>query len=162
MKFRTVFGSSRLGSALVALVVLMLGGCGEPDFRYLDGRAGSLRDFDGRWLVINFWAQWCKPCREEMPALSRFQHAHPDVGVIGVSFDPLPVAELERIQREWRIGYPLLRSEPAPRLGVDMPAGLPATWLRSPDGRLVGPLFGTQTEDSLAAAIAKARQEEKP
>lgn len=150
MKFSAVFG---LGMALALTLV----GCGQPDFRYLDGQSGSLSDYDGKWVVINFWAEWCRPCREEMPALSRFQAARRDVVVLGVSYDRLPDKELKRIHDDWHIGYRLLSTEPAPRLGLEMPAGLPATWLRAPDGRLVGPLMGPQTEDSLAAAIRAAQ-----
>lgn len=151
MKFRPI------RAVLVALLAMLVG-CAEPHFRYLDGEPGRLADYDGRWLVINFWAPWCAPCREEIPALNRFAAVNPEVAVIGVSFDALPTDELRRLRKEWQIAYPLLRSEPAPLLGLSLPMGLPATWLRSPTGRLIGPLLGAQTEATLSEAIA-AEQE---
>ena len=63
----------------------------RPDFRHVDlsGRAVSATDFDGRVLLVNFWASWCKPCVEEMPMLSDLQRRHGDAGfrVVGIAVD---------------------------------------------------------------------------
>lgn len=55
----------------------------------LNGKTVTLRSFKGKVLLINFWATWCAPCREEMPALDRLQHKMKDKGlsVIGISID---------------------------------------------------------------------------
>lgn len=91
----------RRGGWLLILVLLM-GGCGEADspegigqsladisLKTLDGNEVPLADFRGRVLVINFWATWCGPCREEMPALQalsdRLDPRH--YAVLGVSVD---------------------------------------------------------------------------
>jgi cytochrome c biogenesis protein CcmG/thiol:disulfide interchange protein DsbE len=92
---------------LVALVaglvaVLLLAGCGGaekpravdrlPDVT-LQGLTGAskptnLRDLRGP-MVVNLWANWCRPCRREMPIYERFHRAHPGVGVLGVDWrDP--------------------------------------------------------------------------
>jgi thiol-disulfide isomerase/thioredoxin len=63
-----------------------------PDFTVdlLDGGVFRLADHlaeDGRPLVINLWASWCVPCREEMPDLSDFARSHPDLSVVGVAVE---------------------------------------------------------------------------
>jgi thiol-disulfide isomerase/thioredoxin len=53
----------------------------------LDGRRLSSRDFVGRVLILTFLASWCEPCRAELPLLSDYQQAHPDLAILGFSLD---------------------------------------------------------------------------
>lgn len=56
----------------------------------LDGGSFRLADHlseDGRPLIVNLWASWCVPCREEMPALSDFAQANPETAIIGVAVE---------------------------------------------------------------------------
>ena len=57
--------------------------------QYLDGTAFSLHDMRGKVVIINFWATWCPPCREEMPALDGLYKAYHNLGleIIGISID---------------------------------------------------------------------------
>lgn len=59
-------------------------GFGLPD---LDGKPRKLVQYRGKRVLLNFWATWCHPCREEMPALARAQRLHPDVQIIGIAMD---------------------------------------------------------------------------
>jgi len=63
----------------------------RPDFAHRDasGRIRSAGEFDGRPLLLNFWATWCAPCVEEMPMLSELQRAHAASGlqVVGIALD---------------------------------------------------------------------------
>ena len=63
-----------------------------PDFTVdlLDGGSFSLSDHiadDGRPLIVNLWASWCVPCREEIPDLSAFAEENPDIAIVGVAVD---------------------------------------------------------------------------
>lgn len=143
--------------ALVCTIAIGLLGCpGEPDFRLLDGSEHRLADFRGRWLVVNYWAEWCEPCRRELPELARFAAEHADeVTVLGVNFDAPALAELKALVERLQVPIPVIASEPAPQLPFSRPTGLPATWLIDPDGQVHGPLLGPQTEASLQLALRK-------
>lgn len=74
----------------------------------LAGGAPTLEQWRGRVLVVNFWATWCAPCREEIPAFVRLQERYGKRGLqfVGIAFDqPDKVAEFAR---EFHINYPLL------------------------------------------------------
>lgn len=143
--------------ALSLLLLSALVACSpEPDFALLDGSQHRLSDFRGRWLVVNYWAEWCEPCRRELPELARFAAEHSEqVTVLGVNFDAPNQAELMAQVERLQVAIPVLALAPAPRLPFTRPTGLPATWLIDPDGKVHGPLLGPQTEASLLLAIRK-------
>jgi len=61
----------------------------RPAFRHaaIDGRIVEAEDFDGRWLLLNFWATWCAPCVREMPALQSVDEHFADLAVVGIAVD---------------------------------------------------------------------------
>ena len=80
----------------------------RPDFALpdLDGRQRRPEEWDGKVLVVNFWATWCAPCREEIPLLIDLERRRPGVRVIGIALDrPGPV---RAFAEELGIGYPIL------------------------------------------------------
>ncbi len=144
--------------ALLAVLALMLtlAGCGrEP----ADGRPLALEDFRGRWLVINYWAEWCTPCIAEIPELNALDQAYPDVAVVGVNFDGATGEELAAQLDKLGVAFPTLPADPAATLGIARPAVLPTTLIIDPTGRLTATLVGPQTLESLAAAIGRSPPE---
>jgi len=62
--------------------------------RVADGTAQKLTDFRGKVVLVNLWATWCPPCREELPALNRVQNAFRDRGLVVITLSDQPPAEL--------------------------------------------------------------------
>ncbi|MET1253646.1 TlpA family protein disulfide reductase [Aliikangiella maris] len=139
---------------------LILTGCTQNgQFTLLDGKSYSLDDFSGQWVIINFWAEWCSPCLEEIPELNKLANQEQafKVTVIGVSYDQLTLNQLTDTVKKWQIEYPVIATEPVPILPFELPPTLPTNYLLNPDGKIVAKLVGTQTYESLNAAILKAQ-----
>lgn len=141
----------------ILAVLLMVGTAGceaQPSLRFADGSARSLDAWQGRWLVINYWAEWCAPCWaevEELNALSEDQ-AH-SAAVIGVNFDGIEGEELRQLIAKMDIRFPVALDDPRANWAYDRPQVLPMTVIIGPGGDLRGQLQGPQTLDSLLAAM---------
>jgi len=126
-------------------------------FRDLDGRAHSLGEFQGKVMVLNFWATWCAPCREEMPGFERLQANWRDRGIqfIGISSeDPAKVAGFAK---SLGITYPLWIGgdeveEFSRRLGNDRSV-LPFTVVLDRSGHVVNVRVGAYHEAELQAIL---------
>lgn len=128
---------------------------GTPEYETLDGSSGRFSDLHGRWLFVNYWAEWCKPCLKELPALKAFNDQYGQQAVVlTVNFDGAADATLREQVRRLNIEVPVLLSDPATRLGIQRPLGLPTTYVFDPQGKFATRLEGEQTLESLAAAIA--------
>ncbi len=122
---------------------------GEPARDYaavtLEGDTVSLASLRGEVVLLNLWATWCTPCREETPYLQEIFEEHRDRGfrVVGVSMDTRGQADAVRMfVDEYDVGYTILH-DPAMR-GMDLyqALGLPATFLIDRDGTLRWLRFG--------------------
>ena len=127
--------------AVVFLSGLVLLGCSsEP--------AGIVPN---HWNVINYWAIWCKPCREEIPELNQLNQIE-NVVVLGVNFDGKVGEALVSDADDLRIDFDII-DDPAPNLNISRPSVLPTTLVLSPEGTLVATLVGPQTAESIMAYI---------
>jgi peroxiredoxin len=106
-----------------------------------DGVERALATWQGKLLVVNFWATWCTPCIEEMPELQRFadDYAQRNVAVIGIGVDEAD--KIRDFRRQHQLRFPLFVAgfegmNIAQQLGNPEPV-LPYTALISPDGRIV-------------------------
>ncbi|MGQ0611048.1 MAG: TlpA family protein disulfide reductase [Paracoccaceae bacterium] len=109
----------------------------------LDDAPASLAAHRGKWVVLNFWATWCAPCRVEMPSLDRLQAARPGLVVLPVASGPNPVPGIARFWQEAGItGITSLRD---PSRELSAAAGvlaLPVTLILNPAGQEVARLIG--------------------
>ncbi|PRP51460.1 thiol:disulfide interchange protein [Bacillus halotolerans] len=83
-----------------------------PDFtlKTLSGERTSLSDVKGKKVLLNFWATWCKPCRQEMPAMEELQKEHSDVAVIAVNFTSAEKSEkqVQTFADTYHLTFPIL------------------------------------------------------
>ena len=101
-----------------------------------DGTA-SIDDYRGRWVLVNLWASWCVPCREEAPALERFHRRYRDrnVTVLGIDVQDNSEDALDFL-RSYPTTYPQLRSVGYERSDAFGSTGVPENFLVDPRGRL--------------------------
>lgn len=118
-----------------------------------EGRPQALGQFQGRVLVLNFWATWCGPCREEMPAFSRVFARWKDRGVQFVGVSAEDGAKVREFGRDLGVTYPLWTggdqvAELSRRLGNRLGV-LPHTVIVAPSGEILETRVGPYTEGEL-------------
>lgn len=114
----------------------------------------SQRDFSQRITLINFWAEWCKPCIKEIPELNQFQKEHLDKAlVIGINFDQLKGNKLKSAQEKAGIQFTVLEEIPSHYFELPSVEVLPTTLVYNVKGKLIHTLLGPQTNDTLLTAI---------
>jgi thiol-disulfide isomerase/thioredoxin len=109
----------------------------------LDGRKVDLRDFRGRVVVVNFWATWCYPCKEELPSLQRLRSklAGRRFEVLTVNFGEFPQKITQYLERE-NISLPVLLDTQKDAARDWKVGGLPMTFLVDAKGRVRYWVFG--------------------
>jgi thiol-disulfide isomerase/thioredoxin len=147
----------------VVFLALLLSACnsestplatGTSDYIDLSGNSGNFSDHRGKWMFINYWATWCKPCIDEIPELNHFASDNADRAVVfAVDFDNAQGEKLLASSQKLGIEFPVLIEDPHLVLGVDKPYALPTTFVFDPQGELQHTLLGPQTAASLAAAM---------
>ncbi|ARN74897.1 TlpA family protein disulfide reductase [Oceanicoccus sagamiensis] len=135
-------------------ILVALSGCGKSDFQDHRGNSGNFSDYQGKWMIINYWAVWCKPCIEEIPELNHFAESNSDTVVLfGVDYDNNQGEKLQQGIDKLGINFPVLTTDPAISLQYQRPNVLPTTLIFNPEGKLHRSLKGPQTEQTLLDAL---------
>lgn len=140
---------------------LILAGCAEDIGVDQYGRKVAVERLEGQWLVINYWAQWCAPCRTEIPELNALekQLEQQPVQVLGVNFDALQGEKLSQAAQDMGITFTVLAQDPAERYQLPRAEVLPVTYIVDDRGRMRERLLGEQTAAGLTARLAALKAE---
>jgi thiol-disulfide isomerase/thioredoxin len=124
----------------------------------LTGKLRHLREFDGKLVLVNFWASWCGPCREEMPLLdaTRAQLAGQGLEIVGIAIDDAD--PVKAFLEDSPVRYPILLAsaegiDPSLRFG-DTRSVLPYSVLIGRNGKILAQRAGNFSERGLAAWLA--------
>jgi thiol-disulfide isomerase/thioredoxin len=115
-------------------------------FPDVQGTPQNISQWRGKVIVVNFWASWCPPCREEMPSLDAVQTKYASKGVQFVGISSEDVNKLQQFSKEEKVGYPLLAGDidamsMAQNMGDDKSI-LPYTVVLDKHGNMVRTWFG--------------------
>lgn len=117
----------------------------------LDGKTVTLKDYEGKLVVLNFWATWCTPCEVEMPTLENLWVRYRDRGlvVVGVTVDRGgPRSIIEPYVKGKKLTFPILLDPDMSTAQAWRVTGIPATFLVRPTGEVAGVAHGPREWDS--------------
>jgi peroxiredoxin len=153
--------SAQAGESLTPLP----GGKPAPDFELVDtdGKLHRLSDYRGKTVILNFWATWCPPCREEIPSMNRAwqQLRHEDVVMLAVNMgedeDTIFV-----FTADYPAEFPLLLDRDGAVIAEWPVKGLPTTYIIAPDGRIAYRAIGGRAwDDSGILEVLRALQKQR-
>ncbi|HEV8426556.1 MAG TPA: TlpA disulfide reductase family protein [Pyrinomonadaceae bacterium] len=134
-----------------------------PQFTLKDinGRTVRLSDYQGKVVLINFWATWCPPCRAEMPDLVRLQREHGKQGlqIIGLTYPPERKTRVRRFARSLKVNYPIILGTREIKTRFSSEETLPLTVVIDRDGKvsdiISGILLREEFEEKIKPLLKK-------
>ncbi len=160
MRVLVVLAACVLAQAAVAAELRSWSGGPTPalELEDLQGRTHRLSDYRGKVVLVNFWATWCEPCRDEMPSIERLRRS-----LAGEPFEVLavnlaePRSRIEHFVAQMPLSFPLLLDRDTQAAKAWKARLLPATYLVDASGRIRYVHYG-ELDWSGAAARAKVRE----
>ena len=133
----------------------------------LNGRTVRLSDYQGKVVLINFWATWCPPCRAEMPDLVRLQREHAKQGlqIIGITYPPEQKDRVRRFARSLKVNYPIILGTREIKARFSSEETLPLTVVINRDGKvsdiISGILLREEFDEKIKPLLMKNKEGEK-
>ena len=131
-----------------------------PDFTMTDlqGASWSLSAHRGRVVLVNFWATWCGPCREEIPGFVRLAKTERDVDIAGIALDTSDNGGVRQFVKAAGMPYPVLLPSGSSPL-VDAIDALPTTFLVDKEGRIAQQYVGAVSEKTVRGDVGRLQAE---
>ena len=127
----------------------------EWQLKDLDGKPVKLSDFNGKVVILNFWATWCPPCRKEIPTFVSLQKQYGDKGlvVIGVSLDEKGPVAVKPFVSKMAINYPIVMGDPKTAADYGGIAVVPTTFVIDRNGKIAAEHQGDAERATFEAEI---------
>ena len=128
----------------------------------VDGEEIKLSDYEGKIIVLDFWATWCGPCRRGIPDLVSLQNQYKDeLVVIGISLDQEgTVADVKPFMEEYKINYPIVYGNQKVRMDYGNIQAIPTSFVIDTNGKIVDKHVGlvpkSKYEDQIKALLKKS------
>ncbi len=119
-------------------------------FKDLNGKQHNFKDYRGKWVIVNYWATYCPPCRVEVTDLNIFYEEQKKIAVVlGLDVGGDPIPELKKFKQEFELSYIMAPAQQSTLLAFGVIEALPTTFIVSPQGELVHRHIGMITYDDL-------------
>ena len=144
----------KLKKISVYAFIFILISCAKPDLVTSNNKKIFLDDLYGKWVVINYWADWCPPCIKEIPELNKLNAKYSDeLNVFLFNFDRLEGEELKNQLRKIDAKVPSLVTDPQSIYNFTIPESLPVTFVINKKGELSNILRGPQTLEEMEMVL---------
>lgn len=144
----------KLKKISVYAFIFILISCAKPDLVTSNNKKIFLDDLYGKWVVINYWADWCPPCIKEIPELNKLNAKYSDeLNVFLFNFDRLEGEELKNQLRKIDAKVPSLVTDPQSIYNFTIPESLPVTFVINKKGELSNILQGPQTLEEMEKVL---------
>ncbi len=119
-------------------------------FNDLEGKSHKFSDYQGKWVLVNYWATYCPPCHAEIPDIERFaQDNKENFIVLGMDAGGGHANEILAFKQELNISYPLIPMQESTMLSFGIIMGIPTSYIVNPKGEIVDKYVGIITYDDL-------------
>ena len=144
----------KLKKISVYAFIFILISCAKPDLVTSNNKKIFLDDLYGKWVVINYWADWCPPCIKEIPELNKLNAKYSDeLNVFLFNFDRLEGEELKNQLRKIDAKVPSLVTDPQSIYNFTIPESLPVTFVINKKGEVSNILQGPQTLEEMEKGL---------
>ena len=143
----------RISWVLIAMLWVSAASAEGFNFKDTKGKVHRLEDYKGKWVLINFWATWCPPCLEEMPALQQLHETRKDLVVIGIAMEYQDVAYVKQFADDLLVSFPIVLGDRKIAAQIGKVPGLPTTYLYNTEGKIAAYNVGALTREAVERYI---------